>query len=310
MTPRLGRPLEPNEAKERARQAAVLGDPLALRVLSTIASGDDPSHLSEELRASGREVEASLAALRSVGMLSLGQTGDALTAEAWVRYGRLLTSWSSASDIDEAAPVEPLPESIVHVARDLAYRFSSTFNEQTVVRYVLESYQLLNARAKTRAHLPALTARYAADRLEALASARGIVLRGTPEVLFVCVRNASRSQIAAAYLSHLAGSSVHVRTAGSSPDEQINPRVIASLREAGIPLPDEYPKPLTDEVVRAADYVITMGCGDACPVYPGRRYMDWSLDDPTHLDEAGIRRVRDDIRSRVEQLIEEMGLKH
>ena len=205
-------------------------------------------------------------------------------------------------------PITALPDTIETVARDLSYRFSSTFNAETVSRYVAESYLLLSQRARVRTHLAALTARYAADRLDALASAKGLTLRGTPEVLFVCVQNAGRSQIAAAYLRHLAGGAVHVRTAGSEPAAIVHPRVIETLAEVGVPLSDDFPKPLTDEVVQAADYVVTMGCGDACPVYPGRRYMDWELDDPLALDDAGMRAVRDRIRVHVEVLLAEMGL--
>lgn len=154
-----------------------------------------------------------------------------------------------------------------------------------------------------------MTARYAADQLDALASAEGLVLRGTPEVLFVCVQNAGRSQLAAAYLRHLAGGAVHVRTAGSAPVAEVHPRISETLAEVGVPPTDDFPKPLTDEVVQAADYVVTMGCGDACPVYPGRRYLDWELDDPLSLDDDGLRRVRDEVRARVEGLLVELGLR-
>nr|WP_279588038.1 heat-shock protein HtpX [Microbacterium sp. Be9] len=153
-----------------------------------------------------------------------------------------------------------------------------------------------------------MTARYAADRLDALATAQGLILRDTPEVLFVCVQNAGRSQMAGAFLRHLSGGKVHVRTAGSSPAETSHPRVEAALAEVGVELWGEFPKPLTEDVVRAADYVITMGCGDACPVFPGRRYMEWDLADPLELDDQGLRVVRDDIRRRVLGLLVELGI--
>nr|WP_277987173.1 arsenate reductase ArsC [Microbacterium esteraromaticum] len=153
-----------------------------------------------------------------------------------------------------------------------------------------------------------MTERYAADRLEALATAQGLLLRDTPEVLFVCVQNAGRSQMAGAFLRHLSGGKVHVRTAGSAPADAAHPRVAAALSEAGVELWGEFPKPLTEDVVRAADYVITMGCGDACPVFPGRRYMEWDLADPLELDDEGLRAVRDDIRDRVIALLEELGI--
>ena len=128
-------------------------------------------------------------------------------------------------------------------------------------------------------------------------------MSGNPSVLFVCVQNAGRSQMAAAILRHLAGDRVHVRTAGSDPGSAVRSVVITALDEIGVPIGGEYPKPLTDEVVRAADVVVTMGCGDACPVYPGRRYLDWDLEDPVGLPLAQVRVIRDDIESRVRTLL-------
>jgi protein-tyrosine-phosphatase len=127
-----------------------------------------------------------------------------------------------------------------------------------------------------------------------------------PEVLFVCVHNAGRSQMAAALLDHLAGGRVHVRSAGSDPAEQINPRVATAMAELGLDIGKEFPKPLTDDVVRAADVVITMGCGDACPIHPGKRYEDWELDDPADADLEGVRRIRDDIAARVRRLLADL----
>jgi arsenate reductase len=127
-----------------------------------------------------------------------------------------------------------------------------------------------------------------------------------PEVLFVCVHNAGRSQMAAALLDHYADGRVHVRSAGSSPAAEINPDVIAALDELGVDVSKEFPKPLTDEVVHAADVVITMGCGDACPIYPGKRYEDWEIDDPADADLDGVRRIRDEIAARVRALLGEL----
>jgi arsenate reductase len=127
-----------------------------------------------------------------------------------------------------------------------------------------------------------------------------------PEVLFVCVHNAGRSQMAAALLDHHAKRRVHVRSAGSDPTDKINPAVMAALDEWGIDLSQEFPKPLTDEFVRAADAVITMGCGDACPIYPGKRYEDWELDDPAGQPVEVVRRIRNDIDARVQQLLAEL----
>ena len=126
-----------------------------------------------------------------------------------------------------------------------------------------------------------------------------------PEVLFVCVRDAGRSQMAAG-LKLRSGGTIHVRSAGSDPGEEINPAVVAAMEEIGVDMGDEFPKPLTDEVVRAADVVITMGCGDACPIYPGKRYEDWVLDDPAGQDLDTVRRVRDEIDARVRVLVGEL----
>jgi len=128
-----------------------------------------------------------------------------------------------------------------------------------------------------------------------------------PEVLFVCVHNAGRSQMAAGLLDKLAGGRVMVRSAGSDPADSLNPNVVAAMAEIGVDLEREFPKPLTDEAVRAADAVITMGCGDACPIYPGKRYEDWDLEDPAGKDLETVRRIRDEIAERVRGLMAEMA---
>ena len=142
----------------------------------------------------------------------------------------------------------------------------------------------------------------------ALAVASGRDLRGTPEVLFVCVQNAGRSQLAAALLRQMTGDRVHVRTAGSKPSDQIDPQVVEALDEIGVPVVAEFPKPLTDEVVQAADVVITMGCGDACPIYSGRRYLDWPIPDPVGRPMAEVRVIRDEIANRLQALCAELGI--
>jgi ArsR family transcriptional regulator len=139
--------------------------------------------------------------------------------------------------------------------------------------------------------------------LSALANIELTVGDRIPEVLFVCVHNAGRSQLAAGILRHLAGDRVGVRSAGSAPVNAVRSVIVTALDEIGVPIGGEYPKPLTDEVVRAADVVITMGCGDACPVYPGRRYLDWDLQDPVGLPIARVREIRDDIEARVRDLL-------
>jgi arsenate reductase len=131
--------------------------------------------------------------------------------------------------------------------------------------------------------------------------------RELPEVLFVCVHNAGRSQMAAGLLHERAGGRVIVRSAGSTPASELNPKVVEAMREIGIDISREFPKPLTDESVRAADIVVTMGCGDACPIYPGKRYEDWELEDPAGKDLATVRRIRDEIEGRVDRLLEQLA---
>jgi arsenate reductase (thioredoxin) len=146
------------------------------------------------------------------------------------------------------------------------------------------------------------------DRDHALRRGCGLIGKTQPEVLFVCVHNAGRSQMAAALTDALSGGNVHVRSAGSDPASQINVAVVAAMAELGLDLSKEFPKPLTDEVVEAADFVITMGCGDACPVYPGKRYLDWEIDDPAGQPLEKVRLIRQDIRARVETLLRELGV--
>ena len=198
-----------------------------------------------------------------------------------------------------AAPASAIDRTV----DDLSARFAGTFSRETVERYVRESDDLLAAQGVAR-HRASRTASFAAERLTALANADGgTERRARPEVLFVCVQNAGRSQLAAAILRQLAGDRVGVRTAGSAPAESVRTVVVTALDEIGVPLGGEYPKPLTDEVVRAADVVVTMGCGDACPVYPGKVYLDWPIDDPVGLPLAAVRGIRDDIDARVRELL-------
>jgi arsenate reductase len=188
----------------------------------------------------------------------------------------------------------------------LTEEFSGIFSRGTIERYVQESLDSLR-NPRFEDFVPLLVNRFARERLRALAQVEGKLTKQVPEVLFVCVQNAGRSQMAAGLLDKLAAGRVHVRSAGSEPADQINPAVRDAVAEIGVDLDKEFPKPLTDEVVRAADVVITMGCGDACPIYPGKRYEDWELDDPAELDLDGVRRVRDEIQGRVEALLAEVA---
>ena len=192
------------------------------------------------------------------------------------------------------------------ISRDLSARFVGVFSAETVERYVRESYDLLAHGGRIGRFLPSLASRFAADRLTALARSQVPSLERVPEVLFVCVQNAGRSQMAAAILRQLAGDSVRVRTAGSAPANTVRSVVITALDEIGVSIGGEFPKPLTDEVVRAADVVVTMGCGDACPIYPGRQYLDWDIEDPVGEPLAQVRIIRDDIEARVRLLLQSL----
>jgi arsenate reductase (thioredoxin) len=187
----------------------------------------------------------------------------------------------------------------------LQQEFAGTFSAETVERFMAESLEALQG-ARLTQFVPLFVHRFARERLRALGQVEGTIAKPVPEVLFVCVQNAGRSQMAAALLDSLAEGRVHVRSAGSAPADQINPNVVTAMAELGIDIGKEFPKPLTDEVVRAADVVITMGCGDACPIYPGKRYEDWELDDPEGEDLGTVRRIRDEIDRRVQQLVGEL----
>jgi arsenate reductase (thioredoxin) len=187
----------------------------------------------------------------------------------------------------------------------LRSEFQGIFSAETVERFMTESLEALSG-ARVKDYVPLFVHRFARERLRALGQVEGTIAKEVPEVLFVCVQNAGRSQMAAALLDHYAEGRVHVRSAGSAPADQLNPDVVAAMTELGIDLSKEFPKPMTDEVVKAADAVITMGCGDACPIYPGKRYEDWEVDDPAEADLAGVRRIRDDIDERVRRLLSDV----
>jgi protein-tyrosine-phosphatase len=138
------------------------------------------------------------------------------------------------------------------------------------------------------------------------AQVEGKLAKRVPEVLFVCIQNAGRSQMAAALARHYAGNALHIRSGGSDPGQQIHPTVVQAMKAIGLSLDQEFPKPLTDEVLSAADAVITMGCGDKCPYVPGRRHEDWPVDDPAHADPDQVACIRDDIDARVRQLLTEL----
>jgi arsenate reductase len=203
------------------------------------------------------------------------------------------------------------PVTLRHVeqgVKSLKEEFRGIFSEATVDRFVKESLEAL-AGSRAPQFVPIFVNRFARERLRALAQSVGTIEKEVPEVLFVCVHNAGRSQMAAGLLNKRAAGRIHVRSAGSTPANELNPRVVEAMREIGIDISQEFPKPLSDEFVRAADVVITMGCGDACPIYPGKRYEDWELDDPAGKDLETVRRIRGEIDARVAALIDQLAAK-
>jgi arsenate reductase (thioredoxin) len=188
----------------------------------------------------------------------------------------------------------------------LAGEFAGVFSRETVAELLRDSFDRLAATATVQTYLELFAERFARERLAAVAQSQAGGSGGVPEVLFVCVHNAGRSQMAAGLLDHRAKGNVHVRSAGSAPADSINPAVVEAMAEIGIDLAREFPKPLTDDVVRASDVVVTMGCGDACPIYPGKRYVDWELADPAGKSLNEVRAIRDEIDSRVQALLAEL----
>jgi protein-tyrosine-phosphatase len=202
--------------------------------------------------------------------------------------------------------LDPLTRNqIRNAAGELHEEFAGIFSTETIARYIEESSDLLSG-ARISTYVPLLVHRFARERLHALAQTQGEIVKTQPEVLFVCVHNAGRSQMAAGLLVLRSDGRIHVRSAGSSPADSINPAVVEAMSEIGVDMAQEFPKPLTDEVVRAADVVITMGCGDACPIYPGKKYEDWELDDPAGQGIDAVRKIRDDIDAHVQRLIAEL----
>lgn len=188
------------------------------------------------------------------------------------------------------------------ISRDLAFRFAATHDPDEVDRAVHEAHALLSAN-RPPSHVASRTAAFATEMLEARPGRSEIPI---PEVLFVCVQNAGRSQIAAGVMRHLAGDRVRVRTAGSEPADDLRHTVLAALDEIGVSVGGEFPKPLTDAAVRSADVVVTMGCGDVCEIHPRTIYIDWDVPDPVGLPLEEVRLIRDDIDARVRDLLRDL----
>ena len=318
-----------------------LGDPLRWRIVALLAAEQlCVAHLAEELGAAQPLVSHHLKVLREAGLIEAeryrywtyyrlrpdaladlaGELRDlARAAPAGMACRRAVDSQAlSAASTRPAVPqggrlmpfrdvpMDPITrQTFARSIESLHEEFRGIYSLETVERFVDESIDRLSG-ARVVDFIPLFVHRFARERLRALAQSEGTILKDVPEVLFVCVHNAGRSQMAAALLDHHAKGKVHIRSAGSDPADQINPAVLAALDEWGIDLAQEFPKPLTDEFVRAADVVITMGCGDACPIYPGKRYEDWELDDPAGQPVEVVRGIRDDLDARVQRLLAEL----
>jgi protein-tyrosine-phosphatase len=193
-------------------------------------------------------------------------------------------------------------------AARLESEFADTFGAETIERFLHSSYDQFAGRATVPNFLPLLAERFARQRLHALARVEGKISNGQPTVLFLCTHNAGRSQMALGFFSHLAGERAVAWSGGSEPGHEINPTAVEVMAEVGIDITGEFPKPWTDEIVQAADVVVTMGCGDACPIFPGKRYENWELDDPAERSVDEVRPIRDDIERRVRRLLAELNV--
>jgi arsenate reductase (thioredoxin) len=319
-----------------------LADPLRWRIIELLASEQlCVAHLTQELDAAQPLVSHHLKVLKEAGLVETDRyrywTYYRLRPDALVRLAATLGVVARSAPTGTACrrlvpgadptqpatarpamprggrpmpfrdtPMDPLTRQTFNRSiESLAEEFRGIFSLETIERYVNESVDRLSG-ARVVDFIPLFVHRFSREQLRALAQSEGAIIKEVPEVLFVCVHNAGRSQMAAALLDHHAKGHVHVRSAGSDPGDRINPAVVAAMDEWGIDLSQEFPKPLTDEFVRAADAVITMGCGDACPIYPGKRYEDWTLDDPAGQPVEVVRRIRDDIDIRVQQLLAEL----
>jgi len=193
-------------------------------------------------------------------------------------------------------------------AAHLSREFDGTFGKETIERFLHTSYDDFAGRPVVLNFLPLLAEKFARQRLRALAKVEGKATDGRPVVLFLCTHNAGRSQMALGFFTHLAGQQAVAWSGGSEPGDQINPVAVAAMAEIGIDITGEYPKPWTDEIVQAADVVITMGCGDACPIFPGKRYDNWELPDPASQDLDAVRPIRNDIEERVHRLLADLNV--
>ncbi len=309
--------MDDGSANALASILKALADPLRLRILSAIAA--DPRgescvcDLTGLADVSQPTVSHHLKTLKDVGVLTAERRGTwvwyRITPERRAAVSSLLDAFAPTALTAVAADEEfdgpeltTLDARIARLAEELADN-TSVLPRETTVGLVRESFASLARSAKITRHLIPLTERFAKQRLADLTRDRANAL---PQVLFVCVANAGRSQLAAALTHHLSAGQIIARSAGSAPAADVHPQVralIETLDAPGIPV---FPKPLTDDAVRAADVVVTMGCGDVCPILPGVRYEDWVVADPALASPAGVAAIRDDIAARVRNLIDSL----
>ena len=305
----IARAVERAVAERIAQSMRAIADPTRVQILRLLMDAPDGrrgvTDLAGRLGLTQPTVSHHVRIMANDGILQSMQEGR----QVW--YSLVQSRLADVFDFVQRSPADA-PAAVVdpivleRITADLALRFTGVFSRETVTKYVASSYELLRQGAPHDRHLSSHTSRFTADRLGSLSAADAAAAGSVTDVLFVCVQNAGRSQLASAILRSLAGDRVRVLTAGSQPTETINPKIVAALDEIGVSVDGEYPKPLTDEVVRGADVVITMGCGDACPIYPGRRYLDWELPDPADMSMDGVRAVRDDIDRRVRELLQSL----
>jgi protein-tyrosine-phosphatase len=193
-------------------------------------------------------------------------------------------------------------------AERLRTRFDGQLNVESIERFLFDSLDQLLDRARTTTWVPLLAERFASDRIRAIIRLESDLTTLNPSVLFLCVHNAGRSQMAAGFMRALSGGGVDVFSGGSEPAESVNKSAVEAMAEKGIDISSEIPQPWADEIIRAADVVVTMGCGDACPIFPGKRYVDWELDDPSGKTVEEVRPIRDDLEQRVRLLMAELGV--
>ncbi|MGV8859239.1 metalloregulator ArsR/SmtB family transcription factor [Rhodoglobus sp.] len=308
-------------AERIAHSMRAIADPTRVQILRLLMDAPDGrrgvTDLAARLGLTQPTVSHHVRIMANDGILQSVQEGR----QVW--YSLVQSRLSDVFDFVQCSPADASAATVdfpvlARISDDLALRFAGVFSRETIAEYVASSYELLRRGSPRDRHLSSHTSRFAADRLGSLADANAAAVTNNAavtdaaasdsptSVLFVCVQNAGRSQLASAILRALAGDRVRVLTAGSQPTETVNPKIVAALDEIGVSIDGEYPKPLTDEVVRGADVVVTMGCGDACPIYPGRRYLDWELPDPADMAMDGVRAVRDDIDRRVRELLQSL----